>query len=143
MGLSPESRARFNLERASVLLLEESPMGMSILVQILTGFGARTLHRCETVDEAKDAIAKVEVDLIICDTLGAGGELFTQLEDPAHQRPKAKVIQIVEIIEDLNARVAFIDQVTQLSFERFEFQFTGGNSWILPRRDCPLRLQPG
>lgn len=80
MGLNPESRARFNLERASVLLLEESPMGMSILVQILTGFGARTLHRCETVDEAKDAIAKVEVDLIICDTLGAGGEGYDFIE---------------------------------------------------------------
>ena len=80
MGLNPESRARFNLERASVLLLEESQMGMSILVQILTGFGARTLHRCETVDEAKDAIAKVEVDLIICDTLGAGGEGYDFIE---------------------------------------------------------------
>ena len=75
--------------------------------------------------------------------LGAGGELFTQFENAAHQRSKTKVIQIVEIIEDLNARVALIDQVTQLCFERFEFQLTGGNGWILPRRDCPLRLQPG
>ena len=74
MGLSPESRARFNLERASVLVLDESPMGMSILVQILTGFGVKTLHRCEKVDEAKETIAKVEVDLIVCDSMGAGGE---------------------------------------------------------------------
>ena len=74
MGLSPESRARFNLERASVLVLDESPMGMSILVQILTGFGVKTLHRCEKVEEAKDVISKVEIDLIVCDALGAGGE---------------------------------------------------------------------
>jgi DNA-binding response OmpR family regulator len=74
MGLSPESRARFNLERASVLLLEESQMGMSILVQILTGFGAKVLHRCETVDEARDTVSKVEIDLVIADALGAGGE---------------------------------------------------------------------
>ena len=74
MGLSPESRARFNLERASVLVLDESPMGMSILVQILTGFGVKTLHRCEKVEEAKETIAKVEVDLIVCDSMGAGGE---------------------------------------------------------------------
>ena len=67
MGLSPESRARFNLERASVLVLDESPMGMSILVQILTGFGVKTLHRCEKVEEAKDVISKVEIDLIVCD----------------------------------------------------------------------------
>ena len=80
MGLSPESRARFNLERASVLVLDESPMGMSILVQILTGFGVKTLHRCEKVEEAKETIAKVEVDLIICDTLGAGGEGYDFIE---------------------------------------------------------------
>ncbi|MEK7429831.1 MAG: response regulator [Pseudomonadota bacterium] len=80
MGLNPESRARFNLERASVLLLEESPMGMSILVQILTGFGAKTLHRCEKVEEAKDAIGKVEVDLIICDALGASGAGYDFVE---------------------------------------------------------------
>mgnify|MGYP001293289817 FL=1 len=74
MGLNPDSRARFNLERASVLVLEDSGMGMSILVQILTGFGAKSLHRCETVTEAKDVITKAEVDLIICDAMG--GEAY-------------------------------------------------------------------
>ncbi|MES2897573.1 MAG: response regulator [Pseudomonadota bacterium] len=74
MGLNPESRARFNLERASVLLLEDSTMGMSILVQILTGFGVRTLHRCENVEEAQATVQKVELDLVIADALGAGGE---------------------------------------------------------------------
>ncbi len=80
MGLNPDSRVRFNLERASVLLLEEAGMSMSILVQILTGFGAKTLHRCETVDEAKDAIGKVEVDLIICDAMGATGAGYDFIE---------------------------------------------------------------
>lgn len=73
MGLNPESRARFNLNRASVLLLEETPLGMSILVQILTGFGAKTLHRCENVAEAEATVQKVEVDLLIVDALGATG----------------------------------------------------------------------
>ena len=76
MGLNPDSRARFNLERASVLVLEDSGMGMSILVQILTGFGAKSLHRCETVTEAKDVITKAEVDLIICDAMGGEGYDF-------------------------------------------------------------------
>ena len=80
MGLSPDSRARFNLERASVLVLDESGMGMSILVQILTGFGVKTLHRCESVAEAKDAIGKVEVDLIVCDAMGASGEGYDFVE---------------------------------------------------------------
>jgi len=76
MGLNPDSRTRFNLERASVLVLEDSGMGMSILVQILTGFGAKSLHRCETVTEAKDVITKAEVDLIICDAMGGEGYDF-------------------------------------------------------------------
>jgi CheY-like chemotaxis protein len=80
MGLSPDSRARFNLERASVLVLDESGMGMSILVQILTGFGVKSLHRCETVAEAKDTIGKVEVDLIVCDAMGASGEGYDFVE---------------------------------------------------------------
>lgn len=76
MGLNPDSRARFNLERASVLVLEDSGMGMSILVQILSGFGAKSLHRCENVIEAKDAIGKAEIDLVICDAMGGEGYDF-------------------------------------------------------------------
>jgi len=73
MGLNPESRARFNLQRASVLLLEETPLGMSILVQILTGFGAKVLHRCETVEEAEQTVQKVECDLMVVDAMGPSG----------------------------------------------------------------------
>ena len=79
MGLNPESRVRFNLERASVLVLDESAMGMSIMLQILTGFGVKALHRCETVAEAKDTISKVEADLIICDAM-PGGEGYDFVE---------------------------------------------------------------
>jgi CheY-like chemotaxis protein len=73
MGLNPESRTRFNLQRASVLLLDENPLGMSILVQILTGFGAKMLHRCETVEEAEQTVQKVELDLLVVDALGPSG----------------------------------------------------------------------
>ncbi len=73
MGLSPESRARFNLERASVLILEENPLGMSILTQILTGFGARAIRRCETVEQAEQAVQSTQLDLLIVDSLGPSG----------------------------------------------------------------------
>jgi DNA-binding response OmpR family regulator len=76
MGLNPESRARFNLERASILILEPTPMGMGILAQILTGFGAKTLHRCESISEGEDAIRRVEIDLAIVDTMGGPGYDF-------------------------------------------------------------------
>ncbi|HEY9236566.1 MULTISPECIES: response regulator [Phenylobacterium] len=76
MGLNPDSRVRFNLERASVLLLEDSGMGMGILVQILTGFGAKVLHRCESVAEAQETVGRVELDLVICDAMRGEGYEF-------------------------------------------------------------------
>jgi DNA-binding response OmpR family regulator len=80
MGLNPESRARFNLERASILIFEPSQMGMSILVQILTGFGAKVLHRCETVQQAQDTVATSELDMAIVDAgAGEGYDFITWL----------------------------------------------------------------
>lgn len=76
MGLNPESRARFNLERASILLLEPSQMGMNILVQVLTGFGAKVLHRCESVQEAQDVVQRAELDLAVVDAMGGDGYDF-------------------------------------------------------------------
>ena len=58
MALDPTSRVRFNLSAAAVLLLDPTPLGMSILVQIVTGFGARTLYRCTTAAEARETIVQ-------------------------------------------------------------------------------------
>lgn len=72
MALEPTSRARFNLEKASVLMLEGNSMGMDIMVQIVTGLGARSLHRCGSLEEAQEAVKKNTVDLIIADSLSNG-----------------------------------------------------------------------
>ena len=60
MALEPTSRARFNLEKASVLMLEGSGMGMDILVQIVTGLGAKSLYRCASVEEAQQAMTGIK-----------------------------------------------------------------------------------
>ena len=36
-----------------------------------------------------------------------------------------------------------IDQVTQLCFECFEFQLTGGNGGVLPRRETAVEIAAG
>jgi len=75
MGLDPNSRARFNLKDASVLLLDATPLGMTILVQIVTGLGAKNLHRCADVESAREAVEGNQIDLAIVDSLppeGAG-----------------------------------------------------------------------
>jgi DNA-binding response OmpR family regulator len=56
------------------LLLDPTPLGMSILVQIVMGLGAKHLHRCETVALAKEVIKDFEIDLVIADTLAQTGE---------------------------------------------------------------------
>jgi CheY-like chemotaxis protein len=85
--LDPASRARFNLERASVLLLDETPMGMSILVQIVTGLGAKNLHRCSSVDEAQTVVTEQLIDLAVVDSLapsGGGYEFVRWLRTSKH-----------------------------------------------------------
>ncbi len=56
---------RVNLERASILLLDTNSLGMSILGQVFGGFGARRLHKCPTVNEARDLLRDTEVNLIV------------------------------------------------------------------------------
>jgi len=74
VGLDPTSRARFNLKDASVLLLDATPLGMSILVQIVTGLGAKTLHRCNDLETAQTAVEGNQIDLAIVDSLPPSGE---------------------------------------------------------------------
>ena len=73
MALDPASRVRVNLEKASVLLLDDNALGMSILVQIITGLGARHLHRCGSVEQARETVSHHEVDLAIVDGMAPDG----------------------------------------------------------------------
>jgi DNA-binding response OmpR family regulator len=63
---------RVNLERASILLLDSSTLGMSILAQIFTGFGARKLSKCWNVGDAKALLRENVVDLIVLNDELAG-----------------------------------------------------------------------
>lgn len=74
MGLDPNSRARFNLKDSAVLLLDATPLGMSILVQIVTGLGAKTLFRCADTESARAAVEGNQIDLAIVDSLPPDGE---------------------------------------------------------------------
>jgi len=74
MGLDPNSRARFNLRDANVLLLDSNQLGMSILVQIVTGLGAKSLFRCTDVADAQSVAQGNQLDLAIVDSLAPTGE---------------------------------------------------------------------
>lgn len=88
MALDPESRVRFNLEGAAILLVDETPMGMSILVSVVTGLGAKLLYRCASVEAAQEAVAQHHIDLAIIDGLapsGAGYDLVKWIRQNARE----------------------------------------------------------
>ena len=58
-------KARVNLERAVTLLLDDHVEGISILVQIVTAFGIKTLHRCTSMEAAQEVAGQYELDLIV------------------------------------------------------------------------------
>jgi CheY-like chemotaxis protein len=60
-----DPRTQVNLSDISVLLLEGNQHALDILGNILTGFGARNLHRCLTVEEAERVLASHDVDLLV------------------------------------------------------------------------------
>jgi DNA-binding response OmpR family regulator len=74
MGLDPNSRARFNLDGASILLLDATPLGLGILTQVLAGFGAKALHPCMDMDAAERVIRRETLDLAIVDAMPPSGD---------------------------------------------------------------------
>ena len=80
MGLDPNSRARFNLKDSAVLLLDATPLGMTIMVQVVTGLGAKILHRCADVESARAAVEANQIDLAIVDSLPPDGEGYDFVE---------------------------------------------------------------
>ncbi|HQR87896.1 MAG: two-component system response regulator [Caulobacter sp. 12-67-6] len=58
---------RINLEKASVLVLDDNGPSLDILSQVVSGFGVNQLSRAESVKEAQALVATKTFDLIISD----------------------------------------------------------------------------
>jgi CheY-like chemotaxis protein len=94
MSLDPKSRARFNLSKTVVLLLDPTELGLDILAQILAGFGVRKIHRCLTVEAAKQVAMEHQIDLMLIDAISDTGEgyefvrwLRREVPDPNRHTP--------------------------------------------------------
>lgn len=88
MALDPTSRVRFNLADAAILLFDPTPMGMSILVQIVTGFGGRTLFRCTTAEEARGVLQREQIDIALIDAVSPSGEGYELAEWLRREAPE-------------------------------------------------------
>ncbi len=62
-----QASTRINLERATVLVLDDNGPSLDILSQVVSGFGVKQLHRAETVKEAQTLVGTKTFDLIISD----------------------------------------------------------------------------
>ena len=62
-----KSSTRINLDRATVLVLDDNGTSLDILSQVVSGFGVKQLHRADTVKDAQTLVGTKTFDLIISD----------------------------------------------------------------------------
>lgn len=74
MSLAKVPKALLNLQKTTVLVADADVMGQNIVVQILIGFGARNIVRCDELDEVKRQLGVANFDLIIIDPSSFGPE---------------------------------------------------------------------
>ncbi len=69
----------FNFGGAQVLLIDSNAASMSVLCQILSGFGMRRFIRCTDMSQLEAIVRTQTVDLILADPSGFGQPLFDWL----------------------------------------------------------------
>ncbi|MEQ1785190.1 MAG: response regulator, partial [Hyphomonadaceae bacterium] len=74
MSTAKAPKALLNLQRTTVLVADADIMGQNIVVQILTGFGARNIVRCGDLDEVKRQMTTGKFELVIIDPSSFGAE---------------------------------------------------------------------
>jgi len=73
MSAGVDPKRWINLERVSIMLLEQSDHGCKISSQILRGFGIRDIHTPRTLNEARALTCHSQLDLIIADPTALNG----------------------------------------------------------------------
>lgn len=107
MSTAKPSRILFNLQRTNVLLADADPMGQSILGQMLTGFGARNIVRCDDVAELRRILGTQTFDLVLIDpaSFGPPGYEIISWMRRSLQPPNRHVSVLVVTGHTENARV--------------------------------------
>ena len=74
MSLAKVPKALLNLQKTTVLVADADIMGQNIIVQILTGFGARNIVRCGDAAEVRRHLSITNFELVIVDPSSFGAE---------------------------------------------------------------------
>jgi CheY-like chemotaxis protein len=59
---------KINLEKIEFLLIDPNPFFLDIMAQVIGGFGARSITRCHTGEQARAVLADRVVDFILTDS---------------------------------------------------------------------------
>lgn len=59
--------SRINFETLSLVIVDDNQQSLDILVQVITGFGAKKISRCLSAEEAQRVISVGDVDMVVTD----------------------------------------------------------------------------
>jgi len=89
--------ASLNLRRLNVLVVDDNPLSLEVLAQIVHGLGARSVRRCDSGQEALDTIRSTEIDLLIADAHMQSVDGF-QVVERLRREPRETVRQAPAIL---------------------------------------------
>lgn len=98
MPASQASQMGVNLERAAVLVFDPDTLSMAITAQVLAGFGAKNLVRCDLEKTAETKLASQAFDLVVFDASrpeNADCKLIAALRRDANARSRFAPVLVV------------------------------------------------
>ncbi|MDP2260508.1 MAG: response regulator [Caulobacter sp.] len=83
--------AKVNFEDLSIVVVDDNQQALDIMIQVITGFGAKKISRCLSADEARKVISDGQVDMVITDAMmptidGYDLTRWIRREAPEHNR---------------------------------------------------------
>lgn len=92
------SELTFNFNEASVLIVDENAGFMDVTTLMLSSFGFRKLHRCQSLGESHAFSQDVEADLILVDPFPRADEGLALIRDLRQRQQPADPPRVVIVL---------------------------------------------
>lgn len=88
----------FNFAKAQVLIIDSNPTSVSVLSQILSGFGFRRFIRCADISKLEAIVRTQTVDMIFVDPFGFGQAVYDWIYWLRHEQLGANSAAVTLIV---------------------------------------------
>ena len=98
MQTAPSSMAgaTLNLQRLAFLLVDDNPLALDLVCQIMLGLGAGRITRCDSAGEALAAVSANDFDLVIADAQMEGMDGFELIRKMRREaRPANRAVPVI------------------------------------------------